>query len=110
MKKNKTIILLAYVNRCVFPFIIFLLPGLFEKSYYLLVTSIGMILYGLYNYVGYKCQWKHIYCSYQYGNHQKMTPDNIKWNQVEKSDVYFIPMLSVVLASAMLLFYFIEQM
>lgn len=106
-KQNNQIILLAHLNRCICPFIFCVLPMMSGKKYCLLIISVCFLLYGLYNLVGYKCRWKHIYCSCQYGNHEKMTPDNIRWNQIKKSVAYFIPILSLIITSAMLLFYFI---
>ena len=109
MNKNTIIIILAYANRYIYPFMILLLPMLGGKEFYLLVMGICTIFFAIYEFVGYKCKWKHIYCSYQDAYHQKMTPNNIRWHQVKKSDAYGIPLFCGVLGVAMIIIHFTEM-
>ena len=62
--------------------------------------GMGLLLFAIYSFVGYKLRWKHIFCSYQNANHQKMTPDCINWNTVKKSDAYGVPAIFAILGVA----------
>jgi len=65
------------------------------------IIGVSAILFSVWTFVGYKCKWKHIFCSYQNASHQKMTPHNIRWHLVKKSDVYVVFLLFLVLGIAM---------
>lgn len=67
------------------------------------VLSSGCILFSAWSLIGYKCKWKHIYCSFQNAYRQKMTPHYVRWHQVKKSDAYGIPLLFLALGLAMLI-------
>lgn len=78
---------------------------LFE-NHALLVMGIGFILYSLYNLLGYKLRWKHIYCSYQNSYRLEMTPQNISWDALKKKDVYGVSAIFAVIGIAMLVIHF----
>ena len=61
------------------------------------LMGIYLIVFGLYQFIGYKCKWKHIFCSYQNIYHKKMTPDKINWSKVKKSDAYGLPIIFGIL-------------
>lgn len=72
----------------------------------LLAMGIGCVLFAVYELVGYICRWKHIYCSYQNAYHQKMTPNNIRWHTVKKTDAYGISTIFGFLGIAMIIIHF----
>ena len=98
MKKSnyKLIIFLAYADRYVYPTVLLLTIIVGEKETFLL-SGIGYIILSIYEFVGYVCKWKHIFCSFQNARHQKMTPDNIVWGSVKKSDAYVSSILLCIL-------------
>ncbi len=51
----------------------------------------AFFIFSIWSFVGYKCKWKHIYCSYQNAYHEKMTPKRIYWHRIKKSDAYGVP-------------------
>lgn len=57
------------------------------------LMGIYLIAFALYQFIGYKCKWKHIFCSYQNSYRKKMTPDKINWSKVKKSDAYGLPII-----------------
>ncbi len=68
-----------------------------------ILMGVGCVLYALYTFVGYKCRWKHLYCAYQDACHQIMTPHDIRWGTVKKSEMYVFPIIFGVLGIAMIL-------
>jgi len=84
------VILLAYFHRYGWLAVVGGLSYLFDFGY---LFSMCMIVYALWTFIGYKCRWKHIFCSYQNACHKKMTPDRINWSIVRKSDVYVVSLL-----------------
>ena len=62
----------------------------------------GCIIYSIWSFVGYKCKWRHIYCSFQNAYHQKMTPNFVYWEQVKKSDAYGVPLIFFIFGLALL--------
>ena len=100
------IILLAYLHRYVYPLLAVVLPLLAEsKMNAVLYMGIAFILLALYDFLGFKLRWKHIFCSYQNAYHKKMTPDHINWNSIKKSDAYGIPLLMGGLGITMMILY-----
>ena len=89
--------LLAYAHRYLFPVLAVLLPVLLarSKTQALLGMGIGLTFYGVYTLLGYLLRWKHIYCSWQDVAHQKMTPGNIQWKNVRKTDAYGLPAVCI---------------
>lgn len=85
--KHKIIIALAYFHR--YGWIALLLVSLYLIPYYLTFFAF-CIFYSIWTFIGYKCNWKHIFCSFQNANHQKMTPDSINWDLIKKSDIWGI--------------------
>lgn len=64
------------------------------------ILCAGCIIHSIWSFVGYKCKWKHIYCSYQNAYHQKMTPHCVRWHQIKKSDAYGVPLIFFTLGLA----------
>ena len=93
---EKKIIVLAYLHR--YGWGIPILAGIFLPPDILLWMLIICFLgYAIWSFVGYKCKWKHIYCSYQNSTHQKMTPNSICWDKVKKVDAYGLPIFYLIL-------------
>ena len=103
---NRMIIVLALAHRYLLPVLLILLPLLLSEENWLLYMGIGFILLAVYDFLGYKLRWKHIFCSYQNAYHRKMTPERINWNSVKKSDAYCIPIICGVLGLAVIALYF----
>ena len=90
--KEKRIIALAYFHRY----------GWIVTAYLLTFISLKLlfaafIVFSIWSFVGYKCKWKHIFCSYQNVYHLKMTPNSINWCWLKKSDAYLIPIIFFIL-------------
>ena len=67
-----------------------------------LIFFIGSLLYAIWSFVGYKLRWKHIFCSYQIAYRKVMTPNNIRWGWVRKSDAYGVPISILIFSVAYL--------
>lgn len=104
--RNSWVIVLAYAHRYVYPLAIVGLSILLDKEYLPLALGIGCILFAVYTLVGYICRWKHIYCSYQNAYHQKMTPNDIRWHTVKKTDAYGVPVIFGILGLFSIVAYF----
>ena len=100
--KNR-IIALAYFHR--YGWIATMVVCMLFWPYQMFYTmGIGMLIFALWSFIGYKRKWRHIYCSYQNAYHQKMTPHSVSWNQIRKGDAYGVPLIFFVLGLAMLCF------
>ena len=77
-----------------------------EQMMYIL--SAGCIVFSMWSFIGYKCKWKHIYCSFQDSYHQEMTPKNIQWHKVKKRDAYGIPLFFFILGLVLLIIVFVD--
>ena len=102
-----TIKVLAYFHRYLFLIGIVALPFCFKKDFILLRIGIGFLTYSLYSLVGYLLQWKHIYCSYQNAYRRRMTPDNIVWSKIKKSDIYGTSLVFGILGVLLVLCQFV---
>lgn len=93
--KEKGIIALAYFHRygwiAVMLGCIIIWPTLTPH-----ILCIGCIIFSIWSFIGYKYKWKHIYCSHQNASRQRMTPNAIYWDKIEKGEAYGIP--AVILA------------
>ena len=117
MGKNATrkrrIIILAlfyiYGYMVLFPLILFpiLIFFIFKENVFLLLLGIDFILFAVHSLIGYVCRWKHIYCSYQHVHRKQMTPDNICWSKMKKSDAYGTPVIFVLLGIVIIIFHFL---
>lgn len=87
-----------------FPYFIFLI---FKENVFLLLLGIDFILFALHSLVGYVCRWKHIYCSYQHLHRKQMTPNNICWAKMKKSDAYGTPVIFALLGIVLIIFHFL---
>ena len=67
------------------------------------------IAFSIWSFIGYKLKWKHIYCSFQNAYHKKMTPNKIRWDQIRKTDAYGMPMVFLVLGTALLIAGLLEK-
>ena len=72
------------------------------QEYAVQIIGISCLLFAVWSVVGYQLQWKHIYYSYQDTNHQKITPNSIRWHTVKKSDAYDVPLVFLILGLACL--------
>lgn len=101
--KNVLIIVLAYANRYLYPGIILLVLLYGKSSSNYIPAAISILAFSAYELIGYLCKWKHIFCSFQNVNHQKMTPDHIDWGKVSKADAYGCPCIFAVFGILLLL-------
>ena len=102
-QRNRCIGLLAWIHRYVAPAVLLVLPlGLGGQSA-LLTMGAGFLLYSAWTLAGYLLRWKHIFCSYQNAYHQRMTPDQILWSKIKKTDAYGVPAVFSLVGLAMLL-------
>ena len=101
--KRFLIIFLAYANRYLYPVIILivLLYGKLRSNYF--PAAISILIFSAYELIGYLCKWKHIFCSFQNANHQKMTPDRIDWGMVSKADAYGCPCIFAIFGILLLI-------
>ena len=91
-----TVILLAYFHRYVW---IAIMIGcmLIWPALSLHILCAGFLIFSIWSFIGYKCKWKHIYCSHQNSSRQKMTPNAIHWNEIDKREAYGIPLIFFVI-------------
>lgn len=97
VQKNRYIILLAKLNRFVFPLLAAGIPALmwFLRGGNLNLTlGISMMIFGGYNLYGFG-RFRHIYCAWQMVKREPLTPDHIEWDRVPKSDGVWVPMFFV---------------
>lgn len=104
--RRTAIILLAYAHRYLYPLLVLFIPFLIRGDALLLYMGIGFLLLAAYDLIGYKCRWKHIFCSFQNAYYKKMTPNKMNWNSVKKSDAYGMPAIFGILGIAMILCHF----
>jgi hypothetical protein len=102
--REKKIIALAYFHRYGWIALLFACVAIYPKTIFL-TWSFGFIAYAIWSYVGYKLRWKHIFCSYQNAYRLSMTPDNIRWGWVKKSDAYGVTIIFFVIGVACLCLY-----
>lgn len=62
----------------------------------LLGFGVFFLAYGAYTLLGAIKKFRHIYCMYQNAYHQEMTPNEIYWNTINKSDLYGLPIVMLV--------------
>ena len=72
---------------------VLVIVALFWRGQTLLVMGTGFIVFALYTFIGYKCQWKHIYLAFQEMQRSKMTPNHIQWNTIKTGTVMKFPIL-----------------
>ena len=89
---HTAIILLAYAHRYLWPLLLYLLL-IFGRVAGYLPAAIGFLAFSAYQLIGYRCRWRHIFCSFQNMNREKMTPNRINWAQVSRVDAYLLPCL-----------------
>ena len=105
--RNRVIIALALSHRYLWPLLIVFVPLLIGGMNLFLWMGILLILFAAHTFIGYKLQWKHIFCSYQNTYRKEMTPDNIRWGMVKKSDAYGVPIIFGVLGVACIVCHFL---
>lgn len=105
--RNSGVIALGYMDRYVYPIALALLPVLFNNEAGLLAMGIGFVLLALYDFIGYTRCWKHIYCSLQSAHRRKMTPNDIRWDNIKKSDAYGGPIIFGIWGTVMIVIYFV---
>lgn len=100
--KEKRIMVLAYFHRYGWIVTMMVCAAIWlEQMIYIL--SVGCLGFSVWSFVGYKNKWKHIYCSFQDAYHQKMTPNNIQWHKIKKSDAYGVSLLFFFFGLALLM-------
>lgn len=97
------IIFLAYMHRYGWIAAMTGCIAIWPEAYFHIVCA-SFLLFSAWTLIGYHCKWRHIYCSYQNANHQKMTPHAVRWSQIKKSDAYGVPLIFFALGLAMLLY------
>ena len=97
VKNSGGIIALAFFHRYGWFAVMLLFVAVFN-DYVSHVLTGGSMIYSIWTFVGYKCKWKHIFCSYQDAYHAKMTPGAIDWDWVEKKDAYGVPLIFLVMS------------
>ncbi len=97
VKNEAGIIALAFFHRYGWIAVMLLFACIFN-DYVTHVLISSCIIFSAWTFVGYKCKWKHIFCSYQDAYHCKMTPESIDWDWIDKKDAYGIPLVFLVLA------------
>ena len=113
MKFNRRrIIILAYCNRYLFPVLAWLAPMLLvpiHKNGFLSLLSLGLsvLIFAVYQLVGYLLRWSHILCSYQKAYRMEMSPGSPDWGWIKKSDAYGIPAVFGVLGIALIVLAFV---
>ena len=65
------------------------------------------VLFALYLLMGYLLRWTHYFCSIQSAYHIPMTPENVDWSFVKKSDAYGIPAMFAVPGIVMIVLDFV---
>lgn len=70
-----------------------------------LLTGVAFLIHSVWSFIGYRYKWKHVYCSYQSWLHkQKMSPDKIKWQKIDRKDANRVPLISLILGLISLFF------
>ena len=70
-----------------------------SKNIFLITFGTGMILYGAYWFLGYRLQWRHVFCAYQEAAHEKMTPEQCDWSRFPKKEGYGLPLILYLIGS-----------
>ena len=100
-EKEKRIIAMAYFHRYGWIAAMMVCIAIWPKQMFL-IFSVACLSFSVWSFIGYKKKWKHIYCSFQNSYHQKMTPNNIQWHKVKKSDAYGDPLIFLIIGLALL--------
>ena len=98
---EKKVIALAYFHRYGWIATMMVCMAIWPEQLLCIICT-GCIAFSLWSFIGYKCQWRHIYCSYQNAYHQEMTPHSVRWHQVKKSDAYGVPLMFLIIGLALL--------
>ena len=101
-KKESSIVTFAYLHRYGL-FLLTVICAVVFSQVKFLVLGIASSIYAIWSFIGYRCRWKHIFCSYQSLYHKRMTPNKIKWDFIKKSDAYGLPIIFGVLGLGCLL-------
>ena len=93
--KEKRIIALAYFHRYGWIAIMLACIAIWNEQIFYILGA-GCIGFSIWSLIGYKCKWRHIYCSYQNAYYEKMTPHSIRWHKIKKSDALGVPLIFLV--------------
>lgn len=102
MSKENRIIALAYFHRYGWIVAMMVCVEIWHEQM-LPILSVACFVFSVWSFIGYKNKWKHIYCSFQNAYHQKMTPNNIQWHKIKKSDAYGVPLLFFIFGLGLLI-------
>lgn len=68
----------------------------------MLSLGLGMTCLGIYEIIGYRLRFRHIYCANQNLHRRKMTPDDCDWAAFPKSEGYGLPALEIFFGTVIL--------
>ena len=68
----------------------------------MLSLGLGMTCLGIYEIIGYRLRFRHIYCANQNLHRRKMTPDDCDWDTFPKSEGYGLPALEIFFGTVIL--------
>ncbi len=95
---EKRVMSLAYLHH--WGWMIAFIVGMFIWPQYmwevLILCSTANLIWSV---IGYRCKWRHIFCSTQISSHEELTPHCVFWHNVKKSDIYGVPMSFIVIGS-----------
>ena len=99
------VITLAYSYRYGLIVIAGVIIALFRTHLGFCIAMCGLFfMMSAYTLIGYRCRFRHIYCAMQNAHLQKMTPDNVRWDEIRKSDIYGSALLYAAIGAIMLYF------
>ncbi len=106
-KRKNRIILMALLYRYGGIFLILTLSILLDvllssKNIFLITLGIGMVLYGAYWFLGYRLQWRHVFCAYQEAILEEMTPGQCDWSRFPKKEGYGVPLILYLIGSGLI--------
>ena len=69
-----------------------------------LLIAAGLCLFtALYDFVGWQCRWRHMYCVWQSTAHRKMTPEKVDWSKVDAKQITGVSICFAVIAALLAL-------
>jgi hypothetical protein len=101
-------ICLAHLYRLLLPFLALLEFGIFGKEF--VYIGITFIAYAMIDYCAYSFRFKFWYCAYQNASRSPMTPDNIDWSTVKKSDAVGLSVTTAIIGVAIIIVYFVLKL
>ena len=69
--------------------------------------GVGFICFGIYEIIGYRLKFRHIFCANQNMHHRKMTPEHCEWESIPKSECYGLPAIEIIIGVAIIVIGFL---